>query len=73
MLVAPANTPGEIAGKLHAELKAILALPESRQWIVKNGLTPAGYRSPDEMHGFIGSEITRWGKVLEQIGIARSQ
>lgn len=73
MLVAPSKTPPEIVSKLHAELKSILALPESRDWIVKNGLTPAtDNRTPEELSRFVKAEIARWGKVLEQIGIAGS-
>jgi tripartite-type tricarboxylate transporter receptor subunit TctC len=73
MMVAPANTPPEIVGKLHDELKRVLALPETREWIVKNGLTPAGSQPPDQLQRFVQAEMTRWTNVLEQIGVARSQ
>jgi tripartite-type tricarboxylate transporter receptor subunit TctC len=73
MIVAPANTPAEIASKLRAELKIILALPEIRDWIVNNGMTPASSLSPEELQTFVKSEIVRWSEILEQIGIARSQ
>ena len=73
MLAAPAGTPPEIVGWLHAEVKAILALPETRDWMVKNGLTPAvDTRSPEELSRFVKSEIALWGNVLERLGIARS-
>jgi tripartite-type tricarboxylate transporter receptor subunit TctC len=73
MMVAPANTPPEIVGKLHGELKGILALPETKEWIVKNGLTPSTSLPPDELQRFVQDEMARWTKILEQIGIARSQ
>jgi tripartite-type tricarboxylate transporter receptor subunit TctC len=73
MLVAPAGTPAGIVSKLHAEVLAALALPESRDWIIKNGLTPAHARSAEELKQFVRSEIARWGRLIEQIGIARSQ
>jgi tripartite-type tricarboxylate transporter receptor subunit TctC len=73
MMVAPANTPPEIVSNLHTELKGILALPETQEWIVKNGLTPATSQPPDELQRFVQAEMSRWTKVLEQIGIARSQ
>jgi tripartite-type tricarboxylate transporter receptor subunit TctC len=73
MMAAPANTPPEIVNKLHSELKNILALPESKEWLVKNGLAPAPSRSPDELQRFAQAELSRWGKVLQQIGIAGSQ
>jgi tripartite-type tricarboxylate transporter receptor subunit TctC len=73
MIVAPANTPAEIASKLRAELKIILAMPEIRDWIVNNGMTPASSLSPEELQTFVKSEVVRWSEILEQIGIARSQ
>jgi len=73
MMVAPANTPPEIVAKLHAELKSILVLPEPKEWIVKNGLTPATSQPPHELQRFVQDELAHWTKVLEQIGIARSQ
>lgn len=73
MMVAPADTPKEIVAKLHDELKRILAQPEIKEWIVKNGLAPAPAQSPEELQRFAQAELSRWGKVLEQIGIARSQ
>jgi tripartite-type tricarboxylate transporter receptor subunit TctC len=73
MLAAPAKTPPGIVARLHAEVKAALALPETQDWMVKNGLTPAAdTRSPEELSRFVRSEIARWGSVLELIGIARS-
>jgi tripartite-type tricarboxylate transporter receptor subunit TctC len=73
MLVAPSKTPPDIVSRLHAEVKAILALSDTRDWMLNNGLTPAAdTRSPEELSGFVKSEIVQWGKVLERIGIARS-
>ena len=59
--------------KLHAELAAILGTSEMQEWVVRNGMTPAGTRSPEELTRFLNDEIARWRKVLEQIGLARSQ
>ena len=73
MLVAPANTPAPIVNKLHAELAAILGTSEMQDWMVRNGTTPAGARSPEELSRFLNREIARWHTVLEQIGLARSQ
>jgi tripartite-type tricarboxylate transporter receptor subunit TctC len=73
MLAAPSKTPASIVGRLHTEVKAILALSETRDWMVANGLTPASdTRSPEELSGFMKSEIAAWGHALERIGIARS-
>jgi tripartite-type tricarboxylate transporter receptor subunit TctC len=73
MMAAPANTPPEIVKKLNDELKRALALPETKEWIVKNGLAPAPTRTPEELQRFVQAELSRWGKILERIGIAGSQ
>lgn len=73
MFAAPANTPVEIVGKLHAELKGILATPEMQKWITNNGMTPATPLTAEELRRFLQTEIARWANILERIGIARSQ
>jgi tripartite-type tricarboxylate transporter receptor subunit TctC len=73
MLVAPAGTPRDIVGKLHAELKTILDQQDVRDQIIKTGFIPAENPSVDELHAFVNSEIERWGKVVTQTGLAGSQ
>jgi tripartite-type tricarboxylate transporter receptor subunit TctC len=73
MMVAPANTPKEIVAKLHSELKGILARPETKEWLIKNGLAPTPAQSPEQLQEFAKAELSRWRKVLQQIGIAGSQ
>jgi tripartite-type tricarboxylate transporter receptor subunit TctC len=68
MVVAPAATPKPVVDRLHAELKTIMALPETRAQIEKIGLVPVETGSPEELQRFIQSEITRWGKVVEKSG-----
>jgi tripartite-type tricarboxylate transporter receptor subunit TctC len=73
LMAAPAGTPPEIVAKLQGELKTVLTSPESKEWFVKNGMSPAGSESPEELRRFVQAELERWGGILEQIGIARSQ
>jgi tripartite-type tricarboxylate transporter receptor subunit TctC len=73
MLVAPGNTPAPVVQKLHDALLAILALPETRQQIAKVGMLPMDNRPVAELQGFVKSEIVRWGKVVQQAGIAGSE
>jgi tripartite-type tricarboxylate transporter receptor subunit TctC len=70
MLVAPAKTPRPVVDKLHAELKGILALPEVKEFIAKNGMVPMPERSVEGLQDFVKSEIARWGKVVRDAGIA---
>ena len=68
MVVAPAATPKAVVDKLHAELKAIMALPETRAQIEKIGLVPVATGSPAELQRFVASEIARWGEVVKKSG-----
>jgi tripartite-type tricarboxylate transporter receptor subunit TctC len=68
MVVAPAATPRPIIDKLHGELEAIMALPETRNAITRIGLIPAEGASVEDLQAFIGSEIVRWGEVVRRSG-----
>jgi tripartite-type tricarboxylate transporter receptor subunit TctC len=73
MIIAPAGTPKPIVARLHAELKAIVALPDIQQQIIKLGMVPADSAAPDKLQDFINAEMTRWGKVVRQAGLAGSE
>ena len=68
MVVAPANMAKPIVDKLHAELKAIMAMPDTRAQIEKIGLIPVETGPPEDLQRFIHAEIARWGKVVKQSG-----
>lgn len=68
MVVAPAATPRPIIDKLHGELEAIMALPETRNAITRIGLIPAEGASVEDLQAFIGAEIARWGEVVKRSG-----
>jgi tripartite-type tricarboxylate transporter receptor subunit TctC len=70
MIVAPAGTPAPVVARLNAELNKVAALPDVQQQIVKLGMIPGGSASPEKLQGFINSEIERWGKVVQQAGLA---
>ncbi len=69
----PAGTPPEVTSKLAAALKSVLALPDVEQQIVKLGMIPGGPASSEELEVFIASEIARWGKVVQQAGLAGTE
>jgi tripartite-type tricarboxylate transporter receptor subunit TctC len=73
MITAPAGTPKPIVTKLHAALNSVAALPDVQQHIIKLGMIPGGSASPDELARFITSEMARWGKVVQQAGLAGSE
>jgi tripartite-type tricarboxylate transporter receptor subunit TctC len=68
MVVVPAATPKPVVDRLHAELKSIMATPETRQAITGIGLVPADTGSPEELQAFVRTEIVRWGEVVKRSG-----
>jgi tripartite-type tricarboxylate transporter receptor subunit TctC len=67
-VVAPANTPKDVIGRLHAEIVRILNLPDVKERIAGLGFeTLAG--SPDQFQAFIEAEVAKWGKVVRDAGL----
>jgi tripartite-type tricarboxylate transporter receptor subunit TctC len=73
MVAAPAATPTDIVERLHAEIKDFMVQPEIKDHAFKMGLLPIDTPSVASLRVFVQTEITRWGKVVEQAGIAGSQ
>jgi tripartite-type tricarboxylate transporter receptor subunit TctC len=67
-MFAPAATPNEIVAKLNAEVRAVLGMPEMRDWLRKQGLVPIG-DSPEEFRKKMAAEIDRWTRLVSDAGI----
>ena len=72
-VIAPAQTPPAIVAKLNSGLNAAVATNEVQTKMRDIGMIPVGTGSPEELAEFFHSEIVRWGKVVEDAGIARSE
>jgi tripartite-type tricarboxylate transporter receptor subunit TctC len=72
-LVAPAGTPAAIVDRLHAELKAIMAMPEVQRQFIDLGNIPLASPPPQELQRYVTSEIVRWGRIVQQAGLAGSE
>ena len=59
--------------KLAAEVKSIVASPEVQKLFIDTGNLPLSSPSPAQLQGYLKSEIVRWGRVVEQAGIAGSE
>lgn len=67
-VVAPANTPKEIIGRLHAEIVRVLNLPDVKERVAGLGFeTLSG--TPDQFQAFIEAEVAKWGKVVREAGL----
>jgi tripartite-type tricarboxylate transporter receptor subunit TctC len=73
MLVAPAGTPPALVDKLHAEAKAAVATPDVAQQLIGLGVIPISSPPPAELARYVKSEVARWGKVVQQAGLAGSE
>ena len=68
MVAAPAATPRPVLEKLHDTLEAIMALPQTRDAIIRIGLVPAEGASIEQLQAFLRSEILRWGEIVKRSG-----
>jgi tripartite-type tricarboxylate transporter receptor subunit TctC len=57
------GTPGPVLERLNAAVRKALEQPDTHKRFVELGGEP-GASSPDEMRGFIASEIEKWKKVV---------
>jgi tripartite-type tricarboxylate transporter receptor subunit TctC len=73
MIIAPAGTPDEVASKVHMTFRAVEALPEVQQQVIKLGIVPGNGPPRDQLPAFISTEIERWRKVIVRAGLAGSQ
>jgi tripartite-type tricarboxylate transporter receptor subunit TctC len=67
------SVPKPIVDKLSSEIRGIMSDPSVTDALVKDGAIPQLSPSPEEMKRFVESEIMRWGKVIEQAGLAGSE
>jgi tripartite-type tricarboxylate transporter receptor subunit TctC len=70
IILAPAGTPRDIVNRLHAELQAVMAMPEVEKQLGNIGMLPIVSQSPAALQTFISTEVERWGKIVQQAGIA---
>lgn len=66
-LAAPAGTPSDIVSTLNAQIARILADPEFLERLKSAGGDPMPMGAA-EFHGFLASEIQRWGRIIRETG-----
>jgi tripartite-type tricarboxylate transporter receptor subunit TctC len=67
-IVAPAGTPAPIIGKLNAEIHRILAMPDVRDALAKQGIF-AETSSAADFNRLMESDQKRWGAVIKAANI----
>jgi len=72
-VVAPAKTPEPILAKLNSQLNSIVAMEDVSTRMKDFGMIPVGTGSLEQLREFLRAEIVRWGKVVQEAGIAHSE
>lgn len=62
-IAGPANTPREVTTRVNREVAAILAMPDVRETLLKQGLIPST-STPEEISARIRDDIGRWKKFI---------
>jgi tripartite-type tricarboxylate transporter receptor subunit TctC len=70
MVAGSAGTPKPIVDRLHKAFKEVMGLPDVQEAVSRTGVVPVVSPSTDELAKFIVSEKERWGKVVQQAGLA---
>ena len=66
-VIGPANLPGPILTRLHAEFVKVLGQPEVRERIVADGSEPIG-STPGEFRQFMLADLAKWAQLVKQSG-----
>jgi tripartite-type tricarboxylate transporter receptor subunit TctC len=66
-LLAPAGTPKEVVGRLNAEVKRALEVPEIKERFAAQGFA-AAWSPPEKYAAFLDAEVDKWGKVVKVSG-----
>lgn len=67
-VLAPAGTPRDIVGKLHAQIVRALQSAEVKQRLQADGADAVG-SSPEEFAAYIRAETEKWAKVVKDADI----
>jgi len=67
-MLAPAGTPSAIIEKISADMREVLAQPETRQTLITQGATPLGL-APAAFKARIDADRQRYGRVIKESGI----
>jgi tripartite-type tricarboxylate transporter receptor subunit TctC len=67
-LMAPAGTPQPIVDKLNTEVNKVLARPDVKEILAKQGAIPMSM-TPSEFDAFLRTQIAKWEKVVTSAGL----
>lgn len=68
-LFTTAGTPAPVIGKLNAEVARMFNSSQTNTWLVNTLGGEFSAHTPEQFGEFLASDITRWLKVVKQIGL----
>ncbi len=66
-IFVPAATPKDVVARLHAEIAAVVALPDVRERMLDQGAVPSGIGG-EKFAAFVRAEQTKWARVVKESG-----
>ncbi len=64
----PSKTPRPVVARLNRELMRVLALPDVKERLSRDGVDPAG-STPEQLHAVVQAEKKLWAKVIKDANI----
>src|SRR5690606_30172187 len=68
-VAAPAGTPKAIVDRLNREITEIIALPDVRETLLKQGMVPTP-STPEAITTLIEQDVERWKKFVAEKGLS---
>jgi tripartite-type tricarboxylate transporter receptor subunit TctC len=68
-LYGPAGMPGDVVGKINAEVRSLFADPEVRKTFLAPQFFEPLVDTPAELAGYLDAEAKKWGKVIRDAKI----
>ena len=68
-VMAPGKTPPELVARINADVNAVMAAPDLRENLVKQGMVPVT-STPEELAALVKSDLVRWAKVIADAKIS---
>lgn len=73
MVMAPAGTPADTVRKFNDAIREFALAPKVQKQMGAMGMMPVASPPPGELQSYLKAEIERWGKIVQQAGVAGSQ
>jgi len=69
-IVAPRSTPSDVIDKLNQAFIAVLADPDVKETLHKQGIVEADDKTPQGLASFIDVQVPRWRAIIQEAGVA---